>query len=148
MLPVFRTRLRATTRTSSRCTMNRKHTTPFLLPIVALCLNALPLPVAAGVAPGSSEAAVFSKVPDSQQMSDALRKLPWASFRSIIEAVPKLSAGVDAYGPAGWEFVRENYKAYNWKKKIDKLDDGQKQQLAELIRKAQASPRLRGTTKP
>ena len=128
--------------------MNRKHAAALLMPIIALCLNALPLAAIAGVGTGSNATAAASSVPDSQQMSDALRKLPWASFRSIIEAVPKLSAGVDAYGPAGWEFVRENYKAYNWKKKIDKLDAAQKQQLAELIRKAQAAPGPRGTAKP
>ena len=128
--------------------MNQRYTARFLLAIAALSLNALPLRAAAGVGTGSSGVASASKVPDSQQMSDALRKLPWASFRSIIEAVPKLSAEVNAYGPAGWEFVRANYKAYNWKKKIDKLDAAQKQQLAELIRKAQGSPRARGTAKP
>ena len=127
--------------------MNQKYAAPLLLAIAALSLNTLPLPATAGVGAGSS-AAPTSKVPDSQQMSDALRKLPWASFRAIIEAVPKLSAGVNAYGPAGWEFVHANYKAYNWKKKIDKLDAAQKQQLAELIRKAQGAPRARGTAKP
>ena len=128
--------------------MTRNYAAALLLPIVALCLNALPLPATAGVSAGNNAAAAASSVPDSQQMSDALRKLPWSSFRSIIEAVPKLSAGVDAYGPAGWEFVRENYKAYNWKKKIDKLDVAQKQQLAELIRKAQGAPAPRGMAKP
>lgn len=129
--------------------MNRKHAAALLIPIVALCLNALPLPATAGVGTNSSAmVAAPSNVPDSQQMSDALRKLPWTSFRSIIEAVPKLSAGVNAYGPAGWEFVRANYRAYNWKKKIDKLDAAQKQQLAELIRKAQAMPAARGKAKP
>lgn len=128
--------------------MNQQYAVRLLLPIAALCLNTVSLPAVAGVGTNSSATAAPSKVPDSQQMSDALRKLPWTSFRSIIEAVPKLSSGVNAYGPAGWEFVRANYKAYNWKKKIDKLDAAQKQQLADLIRKAQAMPAARGRAKP
>lgn len=129
--------------------MNRKYAARLLLSIAALWLNALPMSATAGVGTAKgATAAASSNVPDSQQMSDALRTLPWVSFRSIIEAVPKLSSGVEAYGPAGWEFVRENYKAFNWKKKIDKLDSAQKQQLAELIRKAQGTPGSRGTAKP
>lgn len=77
---------------------------------------------------------------DSRQLSTALQNLPWPRFRAVIEAVPKLASGVDAYGPLGWQFVKENYRTYNWKKKIDKLDPAQKQQLAELIQQAQTAP--------
>jgi len=77
---------------------------------------------------------------DSQQMSKDLQSLPWKPFKAIIEAIPKLATDVDAYGPLGWQIVRENYKTYNWKKKIDKLDTTQKKQLAEMIRNARAAP--------
>lgn len=77
---------------------------------------------------------------DSQQMSRDLQSLPWKSFRSVVEAVPKLSAAVNAYGPAGWNFVKANYTRYNWTKQINKLDAAQKTQLAELIRKAKTNP--------
>lgn len=73
---------------------------------------------------------------DSQQMSKDLQSLPWKPFKAIIEAVPKLASDVNAYGPLGWQFVRENYRTYDWKKKIDKLDAVQKTQLGELIRNA------------
>lgn len=78
--------------------------------------------------------------PDSQQMSRDLQSLPWKPFKAIIQSIPKLAADVDAYGPLGWQFVRENYTTYNWKKKIDKLDAEQKKQLADLIRKAHPAP--------
>jgi hypothetical protein len=74
-----------------------------------------------------------STVPGSQQLEHDLQHLPWKQFRSVIEAVPKLQADVEAYGPAGWKFVESKYKTYGWRKGIDKLDDGQKQRLAELI---------------
>lgn len=75
-------------------------------------------------------------VPDSRTMQKALQQLPWPQFRAIIEAVPKLKADVDAYGPAGWQLVKDNYRLYPWKKSIDKLDDEQKRQLATLIGRA------------
>lgn len=76
---------------------------------------------------------------DSQRMEKALQQLPWKQFRSVIESIPKLKADVDAYGPAGWQFVKANYAKYRWRKNIDKLDATQKKQLAELIRRAQKS---------
>ena len=69
-------------------------------------------------------------------MQKALQQLPWPQFRSIIETVPKLKTEVDAYGPAGWQLVKDNYRLYPWKKSIDKLDDNQKRQLARLIAQA------------
>ncbi|WP_263770192.1 hypothetical protein [Propionivibrio soli] len=77
--------------------------------------------------------------PTSQQMESDLQKLPWNKFRAIVESVPKLKASVDAYGPAGWQFVQANYANYGWKKNIDKLDPAQKRQLAEAIRKAKTT---------
>jgi hypothetical protein len=77
---------------------------------------------------------------ESKQMEKDLQRLPWPQFRAVVEAVPKLRAGVEAYGTAGWQLVQANYKHYPWHKNIDKLDAAQKQQLAELIREAKAAP--------
>jgi hypothetical protein len=74
--------------------------------------------------------------PDSAQMEHDLQHLNWDQFRSVIEAVPKMKADVDAYGPLGWQYVKGNYMTYHWKKNIDKLDGEQKKRLAELIRMA------------
>ena len=73
---------------------------------------------------------------DSAKMEKDLQRLPWKQFRSVVESEPKLKAGIDAYGPAGWQFVQANYRSYQWKKNIDKLDDRQKKLLAERIRRA------------
>ena len=81
----------------------------------------------------------MAREPDSRQMEKDLQRLPWKQLRSIIEAVPKLRAGVEAYGPVGWKFVQANYKSYGWKRNIDKLDATQKSQLVELIQKAKSS---------
>lgn len=51
--------------------------------------------------------------------------------------MPKLKSAVDAYGPAGWQFVQANYRNYGWKRNIDHLDAGQKKQLADKIRAVQ-----------
>jgi len=76
---------------------------------------------------------------DSKQMEKDLQRLPWPRFRAIIEAVPKLRAGVEAYGTAGWQIVQANYTRYHWQKNIDKLDDVQKTQLAGLIQAAKVA---------
>ena len=76
---------------------------------------------------------------DSRQMERDLQRLPWPNFRAIVEAVPKLRAGVEAYGTAGWQIVQANYTRYHWQKNIDKLDDVQKRQRAELIQAAKAA---------
>jgi hypothetical protein len=75
-------------------------------------------------------------VPDSQQMELDLQHLSWPQFRSVIEAVPKMKAEVEAYGSIGWKYVESRYATYAWKKNIDKLDDAQKKKLADLIRSA------------
>lgn len=75
-------------------------------------------------------------VPSSKELEGELQRLPWKQFRAVVEAVPKLKADVEAYGEFGWKFVRTNYSTYGWKKNIDKLDDTQKKQLAELIQNA------------
>lgn len=78
-------------------------------------------------------------LPDSKKMEQDLQGLPWPQFRAVIEAVPKLKAEVEAKGTAAWVFVQANYKRHGWKKNIDRLDDEQKRQLAELIAKAKRS---------
>jgi hypothetical protein len=80
-----------------------------------------------------------SAVLDNKQMESDLQRLPWKQFRSVIEAVPKMKADVDAYGPAGWKYIEGRYKTHGWKKGIDKLDPDQKQRLADLIRAAKNS---------
>ena len=88
--------------------------------------------------PTAARVTVPSAEVDSATMERELQRLPWSQFRSVVEAVPKLKAGIDAYGPAGWQFVQANYRNYGWKKNIDRLDEGQKKQLAELIRRAKS----------
>lgn len=99
----------------------------------ALCVDTPSTPDKGVVAPAGSG------WPDSKQMERDLQRLPWKQFRSVIEAVPKMKADVDAYGPAGWKFVEGRYKTHAWKKGIDKLDDDQKQRLADLIRIAKSA---------
>lgn len=73
---------------------------------------------------------------DSLQMEKDLQRLPWKQFRQVIESVPKLKADVEAYGPVGWTYVQQNYRTHGWKKSIDKLNEAQRKQLADLIRLA------------
>jgi hypothetical protein len=56
--------------------------------------------------------------------------------RWVVESVPKLKAGVDAYGPMGWRYVQSRYATYPWKSSIDRLDTAEKLHLVELIRRA------------
>ena len=81
--------------------------------------------------------------PESRQMESDLQHLPWAQFRSIVQAIPKLKANIDAFGPSGWQFVQANYTRYPWKKSIDKLDDVQKIRLLEMIQTAKGSDLLK-----
>lgn len=89
---------------------------------------------AASTAPAS--VAPTPSGPDSAQMESDLQHLPWKKFRAVIEAVPKMKANVEAYGPIGWQYVQANYTSYGWKKSIDKLDEMQKKHLAALIQSA------------
>lgn len=76
--------------------------------------------------------------PDSRKMQKDLQQLNWKQFKSVLVSIPKLKAEVDAYGPLGWQYVRENYRSHGWKKSIDKLDEPQKKRLAELIQNAKS----------
>jgi hypothetical protein len=72
---------------------------------------------------------------DSGKMEKDLQRLPWKQFRTVVESEPRLKAGIEAYGPIGWQFVEANYRNYGWKRNIDKLDASQKKRLAEQIRR-------------
>lgn len=80
---------------------------------------------------------------DSKQLERQLQGLDWEQFRSVIEAIPKLRADVDAYGPAGWEFVKGRYRSHDWSRNIDKLDRVERERLAALIETAVRRPRHR-----
>jgi len=80
-----------------------------------------------------------NETPDSRQMEKDLQRLPWKQFKSVIESIPQLKAGIEAYGPIGWQYVKANYTTYGWKRNIDKLDVPQKKRLAELIASAKGS---------
>lgn len=77
--------------------------------------------------------------PDSARMEKDLQRLSWDQFKSVISAVPTLKADVEAYGPAGWNFVKTRYKTHAWKKNIDKLDAEQKRRLHELIERSRTA---------
>lgn len=81
----------------------------------AFCLLALAgAPVLAASASGAVHSSAGMRAPasnaevDSAKMENDLQRLPWKQFRSVVESVPKLTAGIDAYGPAGWQFVQAN----------------------------------------
>ena len=103
------------------------------------------LATSAFAADGAISAGAATEVPaadgmlNSQQMEQDLQQLTWKQFRSVIESVPKMKADVEVYGPLGWQYVQSNYKTYGWKKSIDRLDDNQKQQLADLIKTAKST---------
>lgn len=80
--------------------------------------------------------ATTAAVPDSKLLERDLQRLNWNQFRSVVESVPKLKAGVDAYGPMGWNYVQSRYATYPWKNSIDRLDADEKLHLVELIRRA------------
>lgn len=108
---------------------------------VALLIAMVPLStLAAGRTAPSVAAAGKNVQPDSVQMERDLQRMDWKRFRAVIEAIPKLREDVEAYGEAGWTYVRSRYATYPWKKKIDKLDPDQQRQLADLIRRAKRQP--------
>lgn len=103
----------------------------------ALILGAwLPGALAADSSAGTATAA-SAPLPEGPRLEKDLQRLPWAQFKAVIEAVPRLKADVDAYGPLGWQYIKERYTTYAWRKNIDRLDPAQRRQLAELVRQAQ-----------
>ena len=101
----------------------------WIVSATAADMSSVTAPEASAVAIGNAS--------DSKRLETDLQQLTWKQFKSVVEAVPKLKADVDAYGEFGWQYVQMNYKTYHWKKSIDKLDDDQKHQLTRLIRSAQ-----------
>lgn len=129
---------------TSILSFSRKHRSAAISNLVCVLVAGLwTVSVLGADAPPSVDANVVapakSRVPDSKQLEGDLQHLPWKQFRSVIESVPKMKADVEAYGPAGWKYVEASYRTYGWKKGIDKLDDDQKQRLAELIRLAKGA---------
>ena len=104
--------------------------------ILSLCLGSAFAASKRPAAQAKPKVQATHVVPDSQQIEKDLQSLDWPQFRAVVEAVPKLKADVDAYGPLGWKYVEARYKTYPWKKSVDKLDDDQKRHLADLIRGA------------
>ncbi len=76
----------------------------------------------------------------SIELEQRLQRLNWEQFKRVVEAVPKLKASVDAYGPLGWEYVRANYATYRWRKNIERLNSSERHRLAELIDRVRAKP--------
>ena len=108
--------------------------------LLASLWTALTFAVAAQPSPDTRAVAAAKRgVPDSKQIEKDLQRLSWKQFRSVVEAIPKLKAGVDAYGPVGWQYVQANYTTYPWRQNVDKLDDAQKKGLADLIRVAKGT---------
>lgn len=107
--------------------------------ITCLCAS-IAFPVTHDTARSASTISKKTAVPDSRQLESHLQALNWEQFRSVIEAEPKLHASVEAYGPAGWQFVKANYRTYKWRRQIDKLDPHQKLRLDDLIKAARKSP--------
>lgn len=114
---------------------------PNLRSLLIATLLSLSLPaVADDATPASAPTTVASShAIDSTQLEHDMQSLPWPKFKTVVEAVPKLRASVDAYGPFGWQYVEKNYRSHGWKKNIDRLDDEQRQQLADLVRRAKHS---------
>lgn len=109
------------------------------LQLGALLLSILAVPAhTATTATNIPAKALKSAIPDSKQMERDLQSMNWRQFRSIVEAIPKLKAEIEAYGPAGWQYIRAKYPTHPWQKNIDRLDVADKQQLARLIQRAKA----------
>lgn len=92
--------------------------------------------------PPAPEAAAPPSIPSGEALEKALQSLSWAQFTFVVQAIPKLKAKVDAYGPFGWRYVQSRYTTYDWKKSIDKFSPEERKQLAELIQQAQATGTL------
>ena len=118
-----------------------KRFSPFLTGFLSCFLSFfLALSATTGIAHATSEMTSGNSpenhAPDSLSMEKDLQNLSWPQFKSVVEAIPKLKADIEAYGAFGWQFVQSNYTRYAWKKKIDRLDENQKKLLGELIANA------------
>jgi hypothetical protein len=92
-----------------------------------------------GVSESEPGTAAMAGAPDSEGLEKALQSLSWEQFKSVVVAIPKLKADVDAYGPLGWQYVQANYRTYPWRKNINKLHEPQKRRLSDLIEEARSA---------
>ena len=107
-------------------------------PLRAAVLGAILFAASAAAQEIDPPGAPLPDAPSSEQIEKNLQNLSWHQFRSVVEAVPKLKADVEAYGSLGWHFVEANYTHYRWKKTVDKLDAADKTRLAGLIETARS----------
>lgn len=105
--------------------------------LIGLTSGTWPAAAETPVPEGAQGAAVGAQ--ENEELEKALQSLSWEQFRSVVTAIPKLKADVDAYGPLGWQYVQANYRTYRWRKNIGKLQEPQKKRLAELIGQARES---------
>ena len=106
-----------------------------LVLLAVLCVSATPAAPRAGV---PAQAMEKQAAADSVRLEQELQRLSWRQFRSVVESVPQLKSAVDAYGPAGWQFVQANYRNYGWRRNIDKLNPDQRRELAARIERARS----------
>ncbi len=74
----------------------------------------------------------------NEQIEKELQGLSWKQFCAVIEAIPKLKADVDAYGPLGWSYVHARYQRYGWRKNLARLNDADVERLIALIASARS----------
>lgn len=115
--------------------------------LLAACLSLVPFAATQGAEEEArEEAPQETATPQSSKaLERQLQSLEWEQFRSVVTAVPKLRAQVDAYGPLGWQYVRDYYRSYGWRRSIDKLDAGQKLELGQLIARARGETAAPGS---
>jgi hypothetical protein len=120
----------------------------FLFALITCLWASIAFPATHDTARSASAISKKTVVPDSRQLESQLQALNWEQFRSVIEAEPKLNASVEAFGPAGWQYVKANYRTYKWRRQIDKLDPQQKLRLDELIKASRKSPQAQSRKTP
>lgn len=109
-----------------------------LLLVPALLVGAGDLAQAQSARKPTAAATAPARLPiDPPTLERQLQQLNWEQFRQVVERIPKIKAEVDGYGVLGWQYVKHNYRSYPWQKQLVKLNDGQRQHLAQLIRRAQ-----------
>lgn len=106
-----------------------------LLPMVGQALEPLATP-----APDADTVAPAGSALHPETLERELQSLDWKQFRQVVESSAKLKADVDAYGPLGWQYVRKHYQSYGWRKSVRKLDEAQRQRLADSIAEAKGVP--------
>lgn len=103
---------------------------------IGLAIFLIPVAATAGHTQAAAVSPSRKEVPDARQLEKELQSLNWKQFRSVIEAIPPIRAEVDKYGPLGWQYVRQNYQAYPWRRSIVRLAEWQRIELSRLIAQA------------